>query len=758
MRATHPSPAERPSASADEATHEPADEAARAPMPEPRAPHVDETSRAPMSEPRAPHRFRFFRAGGFDQVLLDRGADLLALDQLDQKLWVALSCPVEGIDFDPRTLSFVDTDRDGRIRAPEVVAAARWAAQMLRDPDELIRGGDTLHLASIATDHPEGRQLLSSARQILVDLGKDLDGPISLEDVTDTAAVYASMRFNGDGIVPPASADDEEVARAIEEIVGCVGGAEDRCGALGVAREQLETFFEAAVAFDAWWSRAEASAEVLPLGEATAAAADALAAVRDKVDDWFTRSRLAAFDPRAIAPLNREEEEYAAVASKLLSPTGEEVASFPLAAVTPAGELPLREGINPAWEERIATLRDVTIEPLLGPRETLSLEAWREVKARLAPYEEWSRSNGGAAVEELGIARVRELLASDAQRRIEALIERDEALAPEADGIEMVEKLLRFKRDLYRLVCNFVSFTDFYTKGDAIFQAGTLYLDQRSCELCIQVADPEAHARLATSSKMFLAYCACRRKSDGKQMYIAAAFTAGDSLDLVVGRNGIFYDRKGDDWDATIVKLVEHPIGIAEAFWLPYRRVGRLVGEQIERFAEARDQKLQERTVEGIETTAQQLAGADAKPSAPVFDAARFAGVFAAVGLALGAIGSTLAAVTAGFLGLVWWQMPLVIAGAVLVVSGPSTLIAWLKLRNRSLGPLLDANGWAVNARATLNIPFGASLTAVAQLPRDAERRRRDPYAPRPSWPLRLLVAALAAGAAWAWWAGLLGG
>ena len=36
--------------------------------------------------------------------------------------------------------------------------------------------------------------------------------------------------------------------------------------------------------------------------------------------------------------------------------------------------------------------------------------------------------------------------------------------------------------------------------------------------------------------------------------------------------------------------------------------------------------------------------------------------------------------------------------------------IAWLKLRKRNLGPILDANGWAVNAKARMNVPFGGAL------------------------------------------------
>src|SRR5689334_17296073 len=95
------------------------------------------------------HRWTFFRAGGFDQVMLQSGADLNALDQLDQKLWLALACPAQGLEFDTKTLALIDTDKDGRIRAPEMIAAAKWAVSCLRNPDDLLRGSDTLQLNEI---------------------------------------------------------------------------------------------------------------------------------------------------------------------------------------------------------------------------------------------------------------------------------------------------------------------------------------------------------------------------------------------------------------------------------------------------------------------------------------------------------------------------------------------------------------------------------------------------------------------------------
>src|SRR5580692_286169 len=113
------------------------------------------------------YNWRFFRAGGFDQVKLETGADLANLDQLDQKLWVALACPTRGLEFDSRTLDLVDTDKDGRVRVPEVIAAAKWATSLLKNPDDLIKGSPSLPLAAINDATPEGKQILASARQTL---------------------------------------------------------------------------------------------------------------------------------------------------------------------------------------------------------------------------------------------------------------------------------------------------------------------------------------------------------------------------------------------------------------------------------------------------------------------------------------------------------------------------------------------------------------------------------------------------------------
>jgi hypothetical protein len=244
-------------------------------------------------------------------------------------------------------------------------------------------------------------------------------------------------------------------------------------------------------------------------------------------------------------------------------------------------------------------------------------------------------------------------------------------------------------------------------------------------------------------------YCDCLRPG-GAKTTIAAAFTAGDSDQLMVGRNGVFYDRKGQDWDATITRIVEHPISLRQAFWSPYKRLARMIGEQLQKLAASKASAVETQMASTAGTVGKKVEAIPAKPAATpaqqAFDVGKFAGIFAAIGLALGALGTALASMVTGMLGLRWWQMPLVFAGLLLAISGPAVALAWFKLRSRNLGPILDANGWAINARARINIPFGTSLTGLARLPDGAERALTDPYADKPTpWGTYIFVALVAA-------------
>ncbi len=705
------------------------------------------------------HTWNFFRAGGFDQVQLDSGADLLALKDLDQKLWAALSCPTRGIEFDTRTLDLIDGDADAHVRANEVLAAIAWAGGLLKDADLLVKGSDSLALADIDDSGEEGRQVLASARHILKSLGKADAPEISLADMADIGKFVAKLEFNGDGVICAGQIRAAGLRATVEDIIKCAGSVVDLSGEVGINQDIADKFFSEAAALSTWQTRGESDAAIQFLGGQTQAAADAFHSVKDKISDYFTRCQLAAYDARAAVPLSRSTEDYQRLAAQSLSAQSADVANFPLATVEANKPLPLVAGINPAWQAKLEALREQAAIPLFGKKENLSAAEWVVLCARFAAFEAWQADKPASNVEQLGIARVREILGSGHKAAIDGLIAQDKAVEADVKATRSVEMLLRYNRDLFKLVNNFVSFRNFYTgKDKAIFQVGTLYLDGRSCELCVKVEDAGKHAAFAGMSGLYLVYCDCTRNGGKEKMSIAAAFTAGDADFLMVGRNGIFYDRKGNDWDASIVRIIDHPISIRQAFWSPYKKLTKMISEQTQKLAASKASSVEDKMLKAVVDSSKSVAETPAAPPKPPFDVGKFAGIFAAIGLAVGAIGGILASIVSGLLGLKLWQMPLALIGLMLLVSGPAMVMAWFKLKKRNLGPILDASGWAINARVRINIPFGTSLTRLAELPEGTHRSLADPFADKKLvWPYYVLAVAGICALAGLWYFGFFG-
>src|SRR5919201_1594422 len=399
------------------------------------------------------HQFRFYRMGGLDQVALESGDDLAHLHELDQKLWVALSCPVKGLELEERTLELLDLDKDGRVRASEILAALRWCAERLKDLGALIPGSDGLPLDAIDDSKPAGKALLGAVRHILVHRGTPEARTLMVADVADVSRVFEGTRFNGDGVIPPDAAPDPALGQVIEDAIACGGGGPDRSGKLRIDRARRRAFFPR------------------PPGQPG-------------------RGRAGGHPPQPA-----------------------ELQMLPLARVEAGAALPLLERVNPAWSGALATFQKTAVAPLFGaPKTELSAIEWEQIQPRYAAYEAWMAAKKGAAVEKLGIARIEAILASDARARIEALIDDDLAVAAESGAVADAVRMAHYKRDMHTLLKNFVNFHDFYDlNADSVFQSGTLYLDSRSCNLCVRVDDPASHAILASLSRMYIAYCDLKR-------------------------------------------------------------------------------------------------------------------------------------------------------------------------------------------------------------------------------------------------------
>lgn len=656
--------------------------------------------------------WRFFRAGGADQAEISTADDLLHLRDLDQKRWVALACPTRGLEFDERTLDLIDLDRDGRIRAPELVAACEWVGARLKDWAPLLRGDARLLIASLA-ESEEGRALAEEARRTLALASLSDHADIGLEEIRERQTHLAGERHNGDGIVPVDAIEDaaeRALARRIGETLGTVA---DAGGAPGIDETRITAFFDQAATLLGWHREGEADCA------GRRAAAMAVQAVHDKVEDFFARCRLASYDASAAATLNATDpEQLKKHAAELLSLDAGPLRQLPAAPVAAHAALPLDDRANPAWRAALMALREQAVRPLLGrDAEEISESDWRALKEQVQACREWLSRQPTGPVAALGVDAVAGLVgeqADELRARLILQVEEDRAAAPRHAALNDLEKLLLLQRDLLRLARNFVSFEDFYEGRGAVFQAGTLFLDGRACELTVEVADPAKHAGIAGLAKAYLAYCECTRLNQKRT--IVAVVSAGDVDFLFVGRNGLFYDRDGHDWDARIVKVIENPISVGQAFLSPYKKLVRLVEEQVAKRAAASDTTQQGKLgdlagrIATADKPADPAAPTAATPAAGVPARRVDVGTVAALGVALGSISTVIVGLFGRFVDLGWW-IPLGLLGILLSISGPSMLIAWLKLRQRSLGPILDASGWAINNRMKLSTRLGTSLT-----------------------------------------------
>ena len=404
------------------------------------------------------------------------------------------------------------------------------------------------------------------------------------------------------------------------------------------------------------WEAKGKTPEVAVFGEATAAGEAALAAVESVIDAFF-------------APPE----------------------DMPLVTEAPDVTLPLRDHLNPKHLEAIMAFADACVKPVLGDGVTsIDRIGWKKVKAAFAPYRAWV-----AAKPVMNASKLGDLV--------------DE------------ERVLRYKLHLLEFLENFVSMRRLYAADEsATFQMGTLRIDGKEMSLCFHVASEAAHSALSGKSNCCVLYLKLTRPSEKAERSVCAVVTAGAVAQLYVGRNGVFFDRDGKDWDAVVTKVVENQVSLAEAFWAPWRKLGEGVASTVKKFLGAKQSAAQ--------------ATVDASAQSTQAGGAAMASSVAAIGIGIGMVTAAAASLMAVVSGMNAKEVAISIVALVLVVSLPSMILTWFKLRKRDLGAILNAGGWAVNRPMYFSMKRARAFTKCA---------------PNPMWLSTLLSIALVAGIIW---------
>ena len=647
------------------------------------------------------HIWKFARFGGVTQLVFETADDILNLRQLDQKLWTTLAMPTKGIFFNPETAAILDTDADGFIRPPEVLDAVDFLAESLQDVGIIMKDGDTLSLGDI-----KSTEIAKTAEWALKSQGKT-GSIISLADIVNENEIIKSNEL---GELSDNDSDDLRLKKVLSLYV----------------KENINSTSEAI--FDMFTNdrnqclQNTEDLKAVSAGLETASMLKAVAAfeaVKNKIDDFFVRCKLLTYANGNNTPLTDYSEIFKNFTAVELDTSSEKLRELPIALPNTEMLLDTQSKINPAWANEIKKLYADAVSPLCGEILVLTENDWKNISQKIFGF-----TTVYSKQAEIKAAKINpQFLETKLNQKDEIITEINERLTfeKEKQHIQSLKKLLLFRKDFFTLLKNYVSFSNFYTGGETAFQAGVLFFDTRATTLCFELNGDDRHATLDILSGAYLLYCDITRGTAKRKLL--ALLTNGASDNIVVGRNGLFYDRDGNDWNATITKVIANPVSVREAFFSPYKNLARMIEEQIAKKANAANEKSDALVATAADKTVNMPKEAAALPNKKLD-----LGTIALIGTAIGGISTLIGSLLQALFGLGLW-VPIGLIGLILIISVPSMILAAMKLRKRSIGPILEANGWAINAHAKINIPLGSSLTKLASLPKNARLAHLDPFA-----------------------------
>ncbi|HYI00265.1 kinesin [Hyalangium sp.] len=654
------------------------------------------------------------RYGGSLQVDIPHFEALVEAIHIPETQWMATACPVEGLQCDPRFLSFMDTDENGRIRVAEVRDAVQHTAKLLQSRKGVDARSEVLELEALS---PEGVKIKAAALRILGALKAPDTARISLEQVRASEKVLRDAGINGDGIVAPPFLP-EKVRGLASRIMAAFPEVKNRAGLAGIDPPMLQRFREARTALLAHVGQ---KAAVHVWGEPSLARAQRIREVRPLLDAYFLQCRLVAAQPEAAAslklPAGRVEGALGDTAALEKAAT-----ALPIALADPTGVLTwARLYRGPAFE---------ALEAFRGDAEKLSDADWKELSAKADAVLAWQAAFDANPVRGMldGLPAV-----SDADlEAIEATCKVDLALKEELDAITALERLLLYQRWLLTFANNFISMPDLYAaQKRAIFEKGTLILGGRKYTLAVLAHPRASHAALTSQGTTCILYIHVTPRDGGAGYEVAVPVTRGRSSNLEVGKRGIFYDVDGKEYDARVTEVVRQPVSLWEAMIMPFQRIGSFISSKAEVFAASGDKAFSERLDQGYaSTTAVVSTAVAAPPPAPTAAPAQgggAAGLIAAGGIAFAAVGSALAFIVGQVKSLTLVD---VLSAAIIIaaiVMLPAGLFGWLKLRRRNLALLLEGSGWALNDRLKLTRGLAALVTRKPRLPKEARVDLVDP-------------------------------
>lgn len=657
---------------------------------------------------------RFQRIGGSFQPVVSIKKDLENILKLDPAYWTLNSIDIDKLDCDMEFLLFLDSDRNGKVRVDETKEAVAWILPLFRDFSGVEKGSEELVFASLDETNPEAAAILQSAKRAMQNAGHPDAESITLSHIRDDKKLLSLGLSNGDGIVPPTQIPEESLSAFAEKIMKVAGKKTDVSGSDGIDQEIVDTFVKEGKAILAWKEELLTSRTLLlPYGSNTEAVFQAVEAIREKMDAFFSYCQglqLLGEDPGSTPSLNPLDGEGMEAFLK----------NAPLQKPCREMELKLNEVINPLWEKPV---RDLTDKVLKKSETCLTLQRWLTLKETLAPYADYLKRKPGTKFDSFTEDDYKELEKDLTDGKVAALTElitQDLSIDTDVQCFSRVRKLILYQKLLMDFLNNFVCLKELFNPDVfSMLQPGMLVMDGRHFTLVTRVTDIPAHKKLAARCYICVMYLeATTGPRDAlKKQLLAVGVTSGDMNNLFVGKCGVFIARDAVVWDAKVVDYIQQPVSFSEALKMPFVKFGEFVGKQVDKFFSARSKDIEKEIDSTLKT-----AVVPAKPGAKLPPGKQTPAVSGSMmlmggGVGLAALGSSFAFMAQALKNVSLWHVLAVFLCIILIFSGPLVILSLLKLYRRNVASFLEAGGTAINKRMRLTRKMGAIFTRTPHLP-----------------------------------------
>lgn len=704
-----------------------------------------------MTQPNAT-TIRFRKFGRSWQPVLENAADLQAALSLDPAHWAATGAPIKTLHCDELLLKLLTDENSGRLTLKTLTDAGRWLFELLDDQTGITAGTDQLTQQMIRQDHPDAETICTLLNQLAEQSPDDIESadpaPVTLEQVRRRRTELENKPISGVGIVLPDAADDPAIRRFIKDIIQTVGAAEHPSGAPGVDADKLQLFLNESASYLQWLEQGQDPA-IMPLGDQTAPASEIADLLEDRIHSYFTQCRALRFDPAIGNKLTP------AVAGEFPETPPDDAGlqqwlqRCPIATIQPDPSLGLDDQLNPAFADAVGQLFDQVVRPILGQQvDRFDDRQWQQIRKTLAPYRQWADAKPEHAPEAIDTQQLQTYQDPKYHQAVADLLAQAQASVIALDSVLLLEKLMLYQANLLNLSRNFISLRQLYEDGcNPLFNEGQLIMDGRRFALALRVDNRKEHEPLAKAGRIFTMYVELIAPDNTIKYEVAVPVVNGSRSNLSIGKHGTFEHVDGRNWHAKVLQIIDAPISLPEAVRAPFARLGDAITSKLDQITQASEKQLDtaggsmvgdvhSRTVktgtDNLAATATTPAASDKPTTASTPSPATtgtagatsqgpwLSGTLIGGGIAIAAVGSSLAYIFQSLAALQWWQILIGLMAAILVVLIPSIILAWIRLRRRDLSGLLEGSGWAINDRIRLTRPQRRQLTFVPPYPDDA--------------------------------------